>query len=160
MKINYNSIGKIPPVHEGKLREDHVRPTGRYVDGTLVLKLYHMAANMPKKRDLNCKGRELQSLILDKRHKGEIESYSGMGFAVSTENISDILVWNGKDLWLKIYSNNVYKGNREITREKSPITDISEIEIYFFEKKAWNQYLNSSRTIKDKKAYLSEIFKK
>lgn len=158
MKINYSNIGNISPKHAARLRKDHVIPIGRHVDRDLVLKLYHMTANKPNEEELERKGKDLQFLISRKRHKGEIESYSGMGFAVSTRNVSDIFIWDGKDLWLKIYSNSILEGNREITRE-SPITDIYEIGIYSFEKDAWSEYLKSNRTTKDKKAYLNKTLK-
>jgi hypothetical protein len=160
MKINYKNIGNISRKHEARFRKDHVIPIGRYVDSDLVLKLYHMIANKPSEEELDSKGKDLQFLISGKRHKNKIESYSGMGFAISTQNISDICIWDGKDLWVKTYSNSDLEGYREISRDKSPSIDKDEIDIYFFEKNAWDQYLNSNRTVKDKKAYLNQIFQK
>jgi len=91
------------------------------------------------------KSKKLQDFLHSKRKKGEIKSYSGMGFVIDTENVKNVLVWNGKDLTQKLYRN----------VEDDVVFDVFEIDkIVTFENNAWKTYLKSNKTEKDKESYL------
>jgi len=164
--MTYENIGIIPDDFENKQRK--IIPCGLVpnlkliTEPNLVLKLYHM---------IKFGGESDKGLVdgcrdfLDKRIKGgDIESYIGMGFAILSEKILNIIRWDDKIPI--IMHNDVYefkKGNFKNTK----LVDIVKEGAYCmwenllgsYEAKAWRNYLGSHRKEPDRTRYFENVFR-
>ena len=139
--------------------EGHVQ--GWEVNPTLVLKLYSLFVGQPftEKRTENIK-----RLLYNHISCAKIDPFSGLGFAVHSEDTLNIARWD-TDI-PHLLRNNVHhlkgKDRDEPTIHKADMNTEGafcawELFIAQHERDAWLKFLNSQRSDDDKRTYLHDV---
>lgn len=146
-----------------------VDPWGLLTTPSLILKMYHM---LPKKRSSINEVLIPESMCFLRKEiqKGNILPLIGMGFAILSKDMLNVARWDSK--YPHVLKNQIYeftplsKGEtkRNVFDSAVPLTVseagafcIWELGIVAYEKDRWKNFLNSGRTLEDKKRYLENF---
>jgi len=151
----YSNVGKISEDYVHEQRE--IRQYGLFVSSELILKLYDMQSIG---KDNTITSAKLKHFLEDELTKGNIEPYSGLGVAILSKDTLNVARWRDYILHNQLY---VFENEK---LEDARISDIGEegsfcifeLEIVEHERKAWNRYLMSEKTERNKEDYLQDMF--
>jgi len=136
-----------------------VKPEGLIKDSHLILKLYNMySQNEQNPVD------ESKRFLLEKMEYGEIETLSGIGFAILSKDMLNINRWDRdcpivikNDLWSYEPKKGLLKSIEKCDVNKIGPYCIWELGIVNHEKNSWMKYLNSKMKREDELEYLKSV---
>jgi len=165
-------IGKIENyVHEPR----SVASISLLVTDPLILKLYSMSKTKtpeklgddyvsPYAEDAHsirnkCARKFLKDEILTEK----IEPLTGMGFAIISDDMLDVAVWDNENPI--VLKNRIYTYQLKASGLETELQDINkigafcvwELGIVNHERNAWMNYLQSGKTVNDKQVYLENV---
>jgi hypothetical protein len=134
-----------------------VEPAGFFTHQKLVLKLYHMKRETePLPQNLQD---SLQSYLLEEVEQGRIDTKQSMGFAILSQGFLSINIWGrGNVLFTQTYTvENSFPALSPKTLEQTGVACTWEIRIMQYEYNLWHRYLETKRTIENKRTYLESF---
>ena len=154
----FQGLGNLPQGYI--LNQKIVKSLGWFICPELILKSYSIAE---KKHPDNRKVQQTFKLLEDKIREKEIAPLIGLGFAILSEEMLNVAIWDNQ--YPIVLKNKIYalKEGQDKGKILSP-DDIGsfciwELGIVDHEKDAWKKYLTSTREGKDKINYLTDFFK-
>jgi hypothetical protein len=158
LKINCKNIGNVNYTREKR----DANFIGLSVSPRLAIKLYDMFDKEKLIQNKVCPREMISGLVdfMDNEIQAKkIKPYSGMGFAIASNNTLNIAVWDKEVPYL--LKNQLYEIKNHDIKTIKPLLHLSdgafcayELGIVSHEKNAWLKYLASKKTDSDKKRYL------
>ena len=155
-----------------KLIPQKVQYAGLITTLSLVMKLYQMTPKTDFQLD---RIPATKSFLEEEIKKGEITPLTGIGFAIQSKDMLNVVRWDHE--YPIVMKNSIYSfedlTSEELSQKKQALFDtakrvsvdqtgpfcIWEETIVAHERNAWKIYLNSQRLEEDKKAYFRSIIK-
>jgi hypothetical protein len=144
-------------VHEPRI----VKPQGLVVTRDCAIKLYSMMRTQEvNKREIEY----VRRMIRDELDTGRIKRYSGAGFGILSEDVFNLARWDIN--YPIVIMNDIYnyQDGKLKTAKLADVREtgsfcIWELGIVSHERDAWEKFLASERTEKDKIRYLDDFMK-
>ena len=156
--MDLTNIGNFDYKHKPRC----VVPCGLIEHPNLVLKFYAMFKEALTQSNVD----EAKGFLEDKINSGEITPLTGLGFAILSEDMLNVVRWDRNPIVLRnqIYS---YEQDENTSRyfDNAKLLDISdigsfciwELGIVEYERRDWMKYLKSERNEADKRYYLGNM---
>lgn len=133
------------------------KPAGFLAHEKLMLKLYHMERDTePLPQNLVD---TLETFIRGEIDQNRVDPKQGMGFSILSQGFLSINIWGrGNVLFTQTYTiEGSYPELSPKPLEKTGVACTWEIRIMKHEYDLWHHYLESERTLADKRAYLQNF---
>ncbi len=138
-----------------------VMPVGLITTPNLVLKGYDMYIKNPSEGEVII---QMNKFIIQEINKGEIDPKIGLGFAILSKDMLNVVRWDNN--YPIVAVNSIYEFPEDqrnvMASKKLDVGDfgaycIWEFGIVAYEKELWKKYLSSQRREEDKKRYLENF---
>lgn len=140
-----------------------VEPKGLIEDTSLILKMYAMVRQVPVDKYVLRNAKKFLRESIRKNKIGDNPILSGLGFAILSDDMLNLAVWDSKHPIVLKNSLYEYAGGfrtpNSLDIRHEGCFCIWELGIVAHERDAWKKYLASERTEQDKRAYLKNFFR-
>ncbi len=157
---DYSKFGRVPEWFE--LERMQVTPVTMVREPTLVLKVYRMLPEHGTSYIDIFERQAYRDFLKREIKEGNIEPYLGLGFAIFSEDIVNVAMWDST--YPIVLQNQLYRyenGNISTAKPLDIREDgsfcVHELGIVNHERNAWVEYLRSPKAEKDVKRYLSNV---